>query len=63
MHLAIVSKPLKNEVLAYISDDEVITRDDVEVIDFGDNEPVFEDVDGHVRIKENSFFIQSVKKQ
>lgn len=57
MNIAIVDKT-SNELLAFISDKQVISHDNVEVINYGDTEPVFEDVNGHVFVKNNSFIIQ-----
>ena len=57
MNIAIVDKT-SNELLAFISDKQVISHDNVEVINYGDTEPIFEDVNGHVFVKNNSFIIQ-----
>ncbi len=47
-----------HELIAYISDEhENIIKDGYEIINFGNNEPVFVDIDGVVYVKENSFEI------
>ena len=45
-----------NELIAYISDcRENIIKDGYEIVEYGCTEPVFEDVDGIVYVKTNSF--------
>ena len=47
-----------HELIAYISDEhENIIKDGFEIINFGNNEPVFFDVNGIVYVKDNSFEI------
>lgn len=47
-----------NELIAYISDShENIIKDGYEIIEYGCTEPVFEDIDGVVYVKTNSFEI------
>lgn len=48
-----------HELIAYLSDEhENIIKDGYEIINFGNNEPIFVDVDGVVYVKENSFEIK-----
>lgn len=48
-----------HELIAYISDKhENIIKDGYEIINFGNNEPIFADIDGVVYVKENSFEIK-----
>ena len=48
-----------HELIAYISDEhENIMKDGYEIINFGNNEPIFADIDGAVYVKENSFEIK-----
>ena len=48
-----------HELIAYISAErENIIKDGFEIIDFGNNEPVFVDVNGIVYVKGNSFEIK-----
>lgn len=45
-----------NELIAYISDcHENIIKDGYEIVEYGCTEPIFEDVDGIVYVKTNSF--------
>ena len=37
---------------------EIVERDDIDVKIYGDTEPVFEDIDGNVYIKENCFKVK-----
>lgn len=47
-----------NELIAYISDEhESIVKDGFEIIDFGNNEPVFEDRDGDIFVKSNTWLM------
>lgn len=47
-----------HELIAYISDEhENIIKDGYEIINFGNNEPIFVDIDGIAYVKENSFEI------
>ena len=57
MNLVVVEKNT-NRLLASISDENVIISDDVEVINYGNNSPIFvEDVNGNVYVKNNAFEI------
>lgn len=48
-----------HELIAYISDEhENIIKDGYEIINFGNSEPIFADIDGVVYVKENSFEIK-----
>lgn len=48
-----------NELIAYISDEhENILKNGYEVIDYGNNEPVFTERDGVIYVKENSFEVK-----
>lgn len=48
-----------HELIAYISDEhENIIKDGYEIINFGNNEPIFVDIDGVVYVKENSFEVK-----
>ena len=48
-----------HELMAYLSDEhENIIKDGFEIINFGNNEPIFVDIDGVVYLKENSFEIK-----
>lgn len=48
-----------HELIAYLSDEhENIIKDGCEIINFGNNEPIFVDIDGVVYVKENSFEIK-----
>lgn len=48
-----------HELIAYLSDEhENIVKDGFEIINFGNNEPIFDDIDGAVYVKENSFEIK-----
>ena len=48
-----------HELIAYLSDEhENIIKDGFEIINFGNNEPIFVDKDGVVYVKENSFEIK-----
>lgn len=45
-----------NELIAYISDcHKNIIKDGYEIVEYGCTEPIFEDVDGIVYVKTNSF--------
>lgn len=47
------------QLIAYISDEhENIIKDGFEIINFGNNEPIFVDIDGALCVKENSFEIK-----
>lgn len=56
MNLVIIEKST-NRLLASISDKDIITSNDVEVIDYGTNSPIFQDIGGTIYVKENSFEI------
>lgn len=48
-----------HELIAYISDEhENIIKDGYEIINFGNNEPIFVDIDGVVYVKRDSFEIK-----
>lgn len=48
-----------HELIAYTSDEhENIIKDGYEIINFGNNEPIFVDIDGVVYVKENAFEIK-----
>ena len=48
-----------HELIAYLSDEhENIIKDGYEIINFGNNEPIFVDIDGVVYVKDNSFEIK-----
>ena len=55
--MSIVVVDSDGELVAYISDTVNIVNNGYEVIDYGDNEPVFEDINGRVYLKENSFIL------
>lgn len=48
-----------HELIAYISDEhENIIKDGYEIVNYGNNEPIFVDIDGVVYVNENSFEIK-----
>ena len=54
-----VIKADTNELIAYLSDTyENIVADGFEIVDYGNNEPIFEDVNGIVFVKPNAFEIK-----
>ena len=54
MNIAIVDD--ENRLITLIANDEIaIVKDGFEIINFGNNEPVLEDIDGEIFIKKNSF--------
>lgn len=56
MNIAIVDA--EKRLIALITNDEVaIVKDGYDVINFGNNEPVLQDVDGEIYVKENSFVV------
>lgn len=50
-----VVKAGTDELVAYISEDTCINNKDYELIDYGDNEPVFTNTNGVLCIKPNTF--------
>lgn len=47
-----------NELIAYISDEhESIVKDGFEIIDYGNNEPIFEDRNGDIFVKSNTWLM------
>lgn len=51
-----------NELIAYISDaHENIVKDGYEILEYGCNEPVFTDVEGHIYVKDNAFITAKKK--
>ena len=55
MNICIVDNQT-NELIAYISDThENIVKDGYEILEYGCNEPVFTDVEGHIYVKDNTF--------
>lgn len=60
MNVCVVDKQT-NELLAFVSDkNECIEHDTVSIINYGDNEPVFENIDGKVIVVNDSW--ESVSK-
>ena len=56
MNIAIVDA--ENRLITLITNDEVaIVKDGYDVINFGNNEPVLQDVCGEIYVKENSFVV------
>lgn len=51
-----------NELIAYISDShENIVKEGYEILEYGCNEPVFIDIDGHIYVKDNAFITAQKK--
>ena len=51
-----VVKANTNELIAYLSDEhENIVADGFEIVNYGKNEPIFEDVNGTIYVKANAF--------
>ena len=53
----IVINKATNEVIAVIAKTQEIVKDGYDVINFGNNEPVLQDVCGEIYVKENSFVV------
>lgn len=48
-----------NELIAYLSDThESIIKDGFDIIEYGNNEPIFQDINGIVYVKTNAFEIK-----
>lgn len=57
MNVCVVDKQT-NELLAFVSDKkECIEHDTVSIINYGDNEPIFEERDGKIYVKENTWMM------
>lgn len=55
MNVCVVDKQT-NELLAFVSDKkECIEHDTISIVNYGDNEPIFEERDGKINVVDNTW--------